>query len=82
MKGKVWATATPPLANLASQIAVGWASRWGSPHLGKQEAGGIPCQGLPTLGSCSYAAKGALGVLGIPSLFSEASFQLQKLKSL
>jgi hypothetical protein len=53
---------THPPVNLASQIAVGWASRGGSPNLGKLAAGGIPRQGLPTLGSCSYATKGALRV--------------------
>jgi hypothetical protein len=61
MKGKVWAAATPPPpANLASQITVRWASNWGAPTLGNRRPVEFPARGLPTLGSCFYAAKGAL----------------------
>jgi hypothetical protein len=62
MKGKVLGCSNLPAgeARLPNNGRVG--KPLGAPNLGKHEAGGIPCQGLPTQSSCSYAAKGALNI--------------------
>jgi hypothetical protein len=52
--GKVWA-ATPLKHCIPNSPTVGEPQ--GECHLGTLVAGGIPCQGLPTLGSCSFSSK-------------------------